>query len=1075
MTRLQAGDGHRRPPQIQVIGETIMDDEFIFRGTVAELDPELQKLLDREDERQASTINLIASESQSPDSVSEALGSNFGNIYAEGYPREESRRQKAAEILDFDMELAYYRRYSDPRYYKGVEYADVLEALARRRAAELFAANGISPDNLFVNVQPLSGAPANNAVYTALLNPGDSIMGLNLNDGGHLTHGSPVNRSGKIYKSVPYFVDPESEVLDYDAIEQIALESRPRIIVAGYSAYPMIIDWKRFREIADKVGAYLLADIAHISGLVAAGVHPSPIGIADVVSTTTHKSLCGPRGAMLMTHKRDIARKLDRAVFPGEQGGPHMNTIAALAVALKLAKTDQFQQLQRRIVSNAQRLARELQSYGIRVVGGGSQNHLLLIDTKSVTENGVHLTGDMGARILDVAGIVVNRNTIPGDKGALSPTGIRIGTVWISQLGFGDDEIDQLAGAIATVLKGCRPYYYAGVGGKPQLRAKVDFRALQRGREIVRRLRGVPSRSGGHTVVLRGETAPSFLNYALTSDVASLEIDDSQSTHLFGTGIDLDATLKRTGADSYILRFVDEVRAREASDWLDALSDGYVQFDDIFARLPGPVVVRQSPSTVSDAAEWVSDVVSRKAQDVREALGGDQAEADSDQAFADSKPYFIGHDRRSVTGEPLPPFDWVEPADPPLKVTPLNQTHKAMGARMVPFGGYDMPVWYTGVSEEHTAVRQTAGLFDVSHMGVFEASGPHALELLNIATTNDVAALAVGESQYSYFLLPDGEVVDDLMVYRVDEQVYMLVVNASNNDKDWAWLTAVNEGRVLIDTERPWARLQHSAIVRDLRDPQHGEDRRVDIALQGPRAADILVALSGEDPAFARRLRSLPWAGVMRGQPDGFDLIISRTGYTGERVAYELFVHPDRVVALWDALMRAGEAFGLKPCGLASRDSTRTEAGLPLYGHELAGAHGLNPADAGFVSFVKVWKPFFIGREAFLEHETNRDRILVRFRMNDKGVRRPETGDPVLDRRGKVVGHVTSCAIDSEGYLLGQAIVPMTMSEPNTPLFVYQLAGGQRPIKAPESTELGSRLPMPDGATVLTRFPERKK
>ena len=345
-------------------------------------------------------------------------------------------------------------------------------------------------------------------------------------------------------------------------------------------------------------------------------------------------------------------------------------------------------------------------------------------------------------------------------------------------------------------------------------------------------------------------------------------------------------------------------------------------------------------------------------------------------------------------------------------------------------------------------MREAAGLFDVSHMGVFDVSGPHAADLLNLVTTNDVAGLEVGQSHYTYFLLPDGSVVDDLMIYRTDEQIYMVVVNASNNDKDFAWLNAVNEGQVLIDADRPWARVQHPAVVRDLRDPRHGADGRVDIALQGPRAADILIALSGNDAAFAKRLKGLPWAGVMRGAPGGFDLVISRTGYTGERIAYELFIHPDRAVALWDALRAVGEPLGMKACGLAARDSTRTEAGLPLYGHELAGPHNLNPADAAFGSFVKMWKPFFIGRRAFVTHEEQRDRVIVRFRMNDKGVRRPEPGDPVLDRRGKVVGHVTSCAIDAEGYLLGQAIVPLSLREPGTALHIYQLGGGTRPIKA---------------------------
>ncbi len=1058
-----------------------MSDDFIFRGSVVELDPELKRLLDLEDERQASTIILIASESEAPEAVNEALGSRFSNIYAEGYPREESRQQTEGEILDVAAELAHYRRYSDPRYYKGVEYADLLEALARRRAAELFAANGISPDNLFVNVQPLSGGPANSAVYTALLQPGDTIMGLNLNDGGHLSHGATVNRSGKVYHSVPYFVDVESEALDYDAIERQALEVKPQIIVAGYSAYPLIVDWQRFRQIADQVGAYLLADIAHISGLVAAGVHPSPIGIADVVMTTTHKSLCGPRGAMLMTHKRDIARKLDRAVFPGEQGGPHLNTIAALAVALKLAQSEQFKALQRRIVENVSRLAAQLQAHGLRVVGGGSQNHLLMVDTKSANQtNGVHLTGDMAARILDLAGIVVNRNTIPGDKGALSPTGIRIGTVWISQLGFGAAEVDQLAAAIATVLKGCTPFAYTGPGEKQQLRAKVDYGALQAAREIVRQLRGRDRQSSNSlALTIRGAEAATFLNYALTSDVLGLGDGDSQPTHVFGPDLDQAGTLTRLAADHFHLRLGDSAAAQQVADWFQALSDGYVEFGDLYAKLPGPVVVEPAPARLEDVAEAIGAAVSGAAQDLlttlRRAIDNATVdEAEDSEAFADAKPFFIGQERRPSPNEALPAFSWEEPADPPLLRTNLYDTHKGMGAKLIPFAGYEMPVWYTSVSEEHAAVRETAGLFDVSHMGVFEASGPYAAEFINTVTTNDVTTLAIGRSQYTYFLFPDGRIVDDLMVYRRGDDQYMLVVNASNNDKNWAWLNGVNEGRVLIDPQRPFARILHPTTLRDLRDPQHGADCRVDIALQGPRATDILLAL-GADPALAKRIKALPWAGLTEGKVGDFEMIISRTGYTGERVAYELFVHPDQTPQLWQALLRVGEAYGLKPCGLAARDSTRTEAGLPLYGHELAGDQDLNPAEAGFGSFVKTWKPFFIGRAAFLEKEKGRDRTIVRFRMNDKAVRRPETGDPVLDRRGKVVGLVTSCAIDSEGYLLGQAIVPLSFSEPGTPLAIYQLGGGKRPLAAAGKIAVGGRLPMPDSATVLSRFPSRKK
>ena len=241
--------------------------------------------------------------------------------------------------------------------------------------------------------------------------------------------------------------------------------------------------------------------------------------------------------------------------------------------------------------------------------------------------------------------------------------------------------------------------------------------------------------------------------------------------------------------------------------------------------------------------------------------------------------------------------------------------------------------------------------------------------------------------------------------------------------------------------------------------------------LQGPKALDIVLSMV-EDDAFAQRLKKLRWAGVTQGNLGGFDVIISRTGYTGERVAFEIFVHPEQSPALWKALIAAGEPFGIKPCGLAARDSTRTEAGLPLYGHELAGDHNLNPADAGFGSYVKVWKPFFIGRDAFITNEAARKRKVVRFRMDEKGVRRPETGDPIMDKRGKVIGTVTSCAIDKEGYLLGLALVPSNTKRKDK-LYIYQLGGGKRDIRVPKAIKAGARMPMPDTASILTRFPKK--
>src|SRR5512144_1806273 len=260
------------------------------------------------------------------------------------------------EILDYPARLAHYRRNGDPRYYKGVEYADVVEALARKRAAQAFAANGFGPDQIYVNVQALSGAPANNAVYQALVPLGETIMGLNLLHGGHLSHGSSVNRSGKWYKAVHYVVD-ENERLDYDKIRALALETKPKLIIAGYSSYSWVPDWKKFRAIADESGSYLLADISHIGGLVAAGVVPSPVGIAHVVMSTTHKSLDGPRGAIILATDAALAKKIDKAVFPGEQGGPHVNVFAALALTFKLAQTRQFKKLQEQTVKNAQAMA----------------------------------------------------------------------------------------------------------------------------------------------------------------------------------------------------------------------------------------------------------------------------------------------------------------------------------------------------------------------------------------------------------------------------------------------------------------------------------------------------------------------------------------------------------------------------------------------------------------------------------------------------------------------------------------------------------------------------------------------
>ncbi|MBL8055111.1 MAG: DegT/DnrJ/EryC1/StrS family aminotransferase, partial [Anaerolineales bacterium] len=310
--------------------------DFLFRGSLRDLDPDVYELCQIEAERQYRKLILIPSESTAPNAVLEGLSSRFQNIYAEGYPDEDSRFMAEAALLDYEARLGHFRRYSDPRYYKGTEYANAVEALARRRCAEAFAAHGLSPDQLYVNVQALSGAPANNAVYNALVTPGDTVMGMNLLFGGHLTHGSPANRSGKYFKIVPYTINEATGRIDMDEVERLAREHKPKMIIVGYSSYPWIADFKRFRAIADAVGAYLLADMAHVAGLIAAGVYPSPVGIAHVTTFTTHKTLNGPRGAAIITTDPALSRRIDRAVFPGEQGGPHVHVFAALATTFKI-------------------------------------------------------------------------------------------------------------------------------------------------------------------------------------------------------------------------------------------------------------------------------------------------------------------------------------------------------------------------------------------------------------------------------------------------------------------------------------------------------------------------------------------------------------------------------------------------------------------------------------------------------------------------------------------------------------------------------------------------------------------
>ena len=378
-------------------------------------DPEIFEAIFNELQRQRNGLELIASENFTSDAVMEAMGNVMTNKYAEGYP--------------------------GARYYGGCEFVDVAERLAIERAKQLFGAD-------HVNVQPHSGVQANMAVYFAVLNPGDTILSMQLSHGGHLSHGHKVSFSGKLYNVVHYTVHPETERIDFDLVRKLALEHKPKLILAGYSAYPRIIEWDKFREIADEVGAYFMADIAHIAGLVAAGIHPSPIPYAHFVTTTTHKTLRGPRGGMIMC-KAEFAKDIDKAVFPGAQGGPLMHVIAAKAVALKEALTPEFKQYQEQIVKNAKKLAETLISEGLRLVTGGTDNHLMLVDLRPFK-----ITGNIAEKALEKAGITVNKNTIPFDPEKPTVTsGIRIGTPAVTTRGMKEDEMVKIGKLISKVLR----------------------------------------------------------------------------------------------------------------------------------------------------------------------------------------------------------------------------------------------------------------------------------------------------------------------------------------------------------------------------------------------------------------------------------------------------------------------------------------------------------------------------------------------------------------------------------------------------------------------------------------------
>lgn len=1222
--------------------------DFLPKGNVSEIDPDIDLIIGFEEDRQAKKLILIPSESICPKAVRQALGSVFTNLYAEGYPPLRMTRDEEKQLLDFKDQLAHYRRYADRRFYKGGEYVNFLETLAQRRAAQCFATDRnpnarikVRGDEIFVNVQPLSGAAANNSVYEAFVEPGDTVMGMALAHGGHLTHGSQFNRSGRRYYIVSYEIDRVTGKLDYQAIKDLAIEYRPKMIIAGYTSYPWAPDWQKFREIADSVGAILFADIAHPAGLVIAGQYPSPVGYADVITLTTHKTLCGPRAAVILTTDEEKAQRIDNAVFPGEQGGPHVNKFAAMAVAFKIAQTAKFKKLQEKIVENAKVLASALERRGSKIGYGGTNTHLLVIDLKAIkTSTGFPLKGEIAARILDLCGLVVNKNTLPGDETAADASGIRLGTLWITQRGLGKEEMEKLAELIQRVLSKIQPFSYIGREGNLP-RGKIALEVLEEVRrevaELVQRTKtetiahdratnlGYPHyhlpakpylketsllamhRKLGAKLVesngwrmpllyqsfaeelkavqqtaalfdlgdvgllkISGERARPFLQGISTNNIARLKpgellpsfLLDGQAQLIDEVSI-LYLSSDDDDGDHYLL-VTNPSRTSKVKSWLRGLSDGYIMFDsdDIFAKIEGPVVVEDLGESIEEGAGRMgialygpnsSSIISkikpslgnlkrfhfcqRKMGDIQAIISrigyskdysgfefyihpadavklwdlllrggkefgikpagfqvrdrvrskaGIQLDEDTESItdgvslckahpsyFHLSKPYFIGQKivdktlRSSVVKEE---FQYKEEKGK-VRQTPLHQEHLKLGATFIRFAGWQMPLYYSSIGEEHKAVREAAALFDVAHMGVMEIAGKHAASFLDTISTNYVRWLKKGQSHYAYLLDPDGNVLDDVMIYRRARDTYMLVVNAANEKKIWTWLCAVNSKKILIDRDYPDKEVEGRAVLRNLKDSSSGNDQRVDLALQGPSSLTILQKLAKEKE-LKRELTRIRRGEFVEVNLAEIEMIVSRSGYTGEDIGYELYLHPEKTPLLWNLLLKEGKEFGIKPAGLGARDSTRIEAGLPLYGHELAGKYSITPIEAGYGAFVKFHKPYFIGRKRLLERQVQMKMEIIRFKMKSKGIRVVKSEDPIVDEKGQYIGRVTSCAL-VEGFQLGLAYVDKEFAEEGRKMGIFILPRkGEIPTEvSKDQLRGGDKVLLHQEALVLSRFP----
>jgi glycine cleavage system T protein len=802
---------------------------------------------------------------------------------------------------------------------------------------------------------------------------------------------------------------------------------------------------------------------------------------------------------------------------------------------------------------------------------------------KSGKETGYPLMGEIAARILDLVGIVANKNTIPGDLSAADARGIRLGTTWVTQRGMGREHMERIAEIIQRVLSQIHPFTYQGVSNILS-RGKIPIDLLEEAKRDVQQLletldpdlpswgypndhslfpenppvSGLALSSGvgedvrpdeGECCVIdrtdmgvlevRGERAWAFLQEVCTKDLTELKPGEGVEAFLldFEAAL-LDKTMILRAEPEAFFVLTHPSKVHKVRSWFRRISEGYVLFDpeDILIKVQGPTRVtdRNDPGAPAESrlvpvflegqkteevmgdepgirvfrmcdqkrrvllmdgataitkwdrwshngnlhciarepAQEQSDTHEVSQDETKDQGGAMTLLKSSPELFDLQKPYFVGlWSLREA--EPPASFAAFEPPAPPENVrrSCLYHEHAGRAKKIAAFAGWEMPIWYSSIQDEHRSVRGTAGLFDVSHMGVFGVRGEDAAHFLDLISTNYVRWLRVGESQYGYLLDAEDGILDDFMLYRVGYRNYLLVVNAANAEKDLAWLHAVAQGRVSLDAMRPALRFRGDVSVHDLKDPAAGEEALVNVALQGPVSLKTLLKLTSatEDQW---RLKSLKKTEVARATLGDAPAWVARTGYTGETMGFELLIHPDKASRLWRNILDAGEDLGVVPVGLGARDSLRTEAGLPLYGHELHGPHCIDPIEAGFEGYVKLHKPFFVGRKRMLERSRNIQRRIIRFRLLHKGSRMLHPGDLVLHRRNqKIIGWVTSSAPDGEGVQVGMALVEARYTRFDTSIAVIPQSD-KIPSELGEIA-VGKSWPLHEEGVILTRFPEK--